>query len=239
MYSGPLSGGRWRTLHFTRSRTAVRAQVARVFQHHLARPAPQPKPRRRWQRPNAGELWQHDATPVELWEAEHPQCMIVTIDDHTRQILHVSVWERETLWAHFQHLRAAFGRHGIPECLYTDGFTMFGREGVDAVTKCGRMLRALGIAHRVAPSPQAKGKVEHAVGTMQRRLVAVLKQHGVASAPDCAPVIAGHVGFWNANPPNRTTGLTPDAAYAVAKADGRVRYRPCPAAGLLDLHMSY
>ena len=100
---------------------------------------------------------------------------------------------------------------------------MFGREGVDAVTKCGRMLRALGIVHRVAPSAQAKGKVERAIGTMQRRLMAVLTQHGVTSAADCVPVIAGHVAFWNAHHPNRTTRLTPDASHAAAKASGRVR----------------
>jgi len=228
-----------RTLHFKRSRTALRAHVARMFAHYLTRTSTLKKPRRRWQRANVGELWQHDATPVELWDSEHPQCMIVTVDDHTREILHVSVWPRETLWAHFQHLRAAFERHGIPECLYTDGFSMFGREGLDAVTKCGRMLRALGIVHRVAPSPQAKGKVERAIGTMQRRLVAVLTRHGVASAADCAPVIAGHVAFWNARHANRTTGVTPDAAHEAAKASGRVRYRPCPSARLLDLHMSY
>jgi len=228
-----------RTLLFKRSRTAVRAHVAQAFAPYLARTPPPPKARRRWQRANAGELLQHDATPVWIWEAEQAQCLIMTLDDHTRKILHASVWERETLWAHFLHLRAVFETHGTPESLYTDGFSMFGREGDDAVTKCGRMLRALGILHRVAPSAQAKGKIERAIGTMQRRLVAVLLQHGVTSAAGSVPVISGHLAFWNAHHPNRTTGLTPDASHALAKEQGRDRYRPCPAAGLLDLHMSY
>jgi len=40
---------------------------------------------------------------------------------------------------------------------------MFGREGKDIKTGCGRMFRGLGVEHRIAPSPQAKGKIERSL----------------------------------------------------------------------------
>ena len=43
----------------------------------------------------------------------------------------------------------------------------------------GRMCRALGMNHRIAPTPQAKGKIERAMRTFQHRIVVVLKAEGV------------------------------------------------------------
>ncbi len=143
---------------FSRSRGAVRDYLLGQFPLLGQFVRPGPKPRRRWQCSQTGQIWQHDATPVRAWPSDRPQTLISTVDDHTRQVIRTSIWECETLWAHFLHVRAAFGDHGIPEILYTDGFSLFGNEGEDAVTKCGRMLLALQIAHRVAPTPQAKGK---------------------------------------------------------------------------------
>ena len=224
---------------FARSRAAVRDYLSESYPLLAQRAKPGPKPYRRWQRSRAGEVWQHDSTPVRVWPAERPQALIVTVDDHTRKVVRASVFERETLWAHFTHLRLAFVCHGLPETVYTDGLNMFGREGEDAATKCGRMLLALGMAHRIAPTPQAKGKVERNIGTQQRRLVPVLRREGVRREGQCASVIGPLIDYWNAKRVNGTTRLTPDDAHALAQKEGRYVYRPCPSTALLDLHMAY
>lgn len=224
---------------FVRSRGAVRDYLLSQFPLLVQSARPGPKPRRRWQCSQSGQIWQHDATPVRIWPSARPQALISTVDDHTRKVIRASIWESETLWAHFLHLRAAFCEHGIPEMLYTDGFSMFGYEGEDAVTKCGRMLLALQIAHRVAPSPQAKGKIERMVGTLQRRLVPVLKHAGVQNGQDAQPIVDSHVAHWNQNHKNRTIGMTANAAHLLAVTEKRIAYRPCPPQRLMDLHMAY
>lgn len=228
-----------RQCDFMRSRGAVRDYLINQFPLLVQSSRPGPKPRRRWQCSLSGQIWQHDATPVRIWPAERPQALITTVDDHTRKVIRASIWDGETLWAHFMHLRASFCAYGIPEMLYTDGFSMFGYEGEDAVTKCGRMLLALQIAHRIAPSPQAKGKIERMVGTMQRRLVPLLKTKGVCNGNDAQAIIDSHVAYWNENHNNQTTGMTANAAHQLAVSENRVAYRPCPAERMMDLHMAY
>jgi len=44
----------------------------------------------------------------------------------------------------------------------------------DVRSQFQRALLGLGIAHRVAPDPQAKGKIERRFGTFQNRLVSLL-----------------------------------------------------------------
>lgn len=229
-----------RRFGFSRSRAAVRDYLMEQFPLLVQGARPGPKPFRRWQCGRVGEIWQHDATPVRVWPSERKQTLISTVDDHSRKVVMTSIFERETLWAHFVHLRRAFVSHGIPEMLYTDGFTMFGHEGDrDLATKCGRMLLALTIAHRIAPTPQAKGKIGRNVGTMQRRLVPLLILAGICREEDCPAVVVPHNDYWNAVHENRTTGLSPDAAFALAAREGRVAYRPCPPLKLLDLHMAF
>jgi hypothetical protein len=123
--------------------------------------------------------------------------------------------------------------------LYTDGFSMFGYEGEDHVTKCGRMLLALQIAHRIAPTPQAKGKVERLVETLQRRLVPLLIQEGVCTQQDTSAVVDPHISYWNEHHKHRTTGMTANAAHILAIKEGRSVYRPCPSHKLMDLHIAY
>lgn len=225
---------------FRRSRAAVRDYLRECFPLLVQGVRPGRKPFRRWESPVAGGVWQHDATPVCVWPSERPQSLICTVDDHTRETVAVSLFGAETLWAHFLHLRRAFTAHGIPEMLYTDGFSMFGHEGTrDLSTKCGRMLYALGIAHRIAPTPQAKGKIERNVGTMQRRLIPLLMEAGVNCETDAPAVIDPHIAYWNKSHVNRTTGVTASAALDLAVREGRCAYRPCPPTAVLDLFMAY
>jgi hypothetical protein len=64
----------------------------------------------------------------------------------------------------------------MPESISTpDGLRLFGHTSAadrfDTLSQFQRALSAIGVNHRVAPSPQAKGKIERLFGTLQKRLV--------------------------------------------------------------------
>lgn len=66
--------------------------------HKRTRPRqPCRKPFRRWQCGRAGEIWQHDSTPVRIWPADRKRTLVATVDDNTRKVVLASVFERETL----------------------------------------------------------------------------------------------------------------------------------------------
>lgn len=167
--------------------------------------------RRRWECEYYGELYQHDSTPRHIWGAPGGmQSIILSLDDASRRVAAYRVCERETLLEHFAMLEESFLRYGLPEALYTDAFTMFGKEGVDLCSQFGRMCRALGINHMVAPSPEAKGKIERAMRTFQHRLVVVLTAEGVDCEAKANALVGEHVDFWNASHLNEETGEIPD-----------------------------
>ena len=148
------------------------------------------------------------------------------------------VCERETLLEHFAMLEESFLRHGLPEAIYTDGFTMFGAGGEDLKSQFGRMCRAFGIVHRIAPSPQAKGKIERSMRTFQHRLVVVLRAEGADAPAKANAVAARHCDFWNATHVNDETGSVPDVLAARLAAEGRSRMRPVPDPRILRLFLS-
>ena len=197
------------------------------------------RPARRWARAACGELWQHDSTPRHIWgPPDARQSIIVSLDDASRKVMACRVCERETVLEHFAMLEAAFLRHGLPEAIYTDGFTMFGAEGEDLKSQFGRMCRAFGIVHLVAPTPQAKGKIERAMRTFQHRLVVTLRAEGVSCAEEANPVADRHCDFWNAHHVNDEIGTTPDACAAALAAAGQCRLRPVPDSRVLRLFLS-
>ena len=70
--------------------------------------------------------------------------------------------------------RAYLETHGKPVAFYSDKHNIFrvnNGEGGERVTQFGRALEALNIDIICANSPQAKGRVERAFGTLQDRLV--------------------------------------------------------------------
>ena len=54
----------------------------------------------------------------------------------------------------------------------------------DPCSEFRRAFSALGVAHLVAPSPQAKGKIERRFGTLQQRLAALLAYEKVSDYAD-------------------------------------------------------
>ena len=204
--------------------------------------APIAKPRRRWQRARIGELWQHDSSIHPWWKADTKQTLLLTVDDHSRKYIAATFVPSDTTWAHFEHFRGAFLRHGCPQAVYTDGLALFGhqstRDGGDPRSEFQRALTALGMNHLVAPSPQAKGKIERRFGTFQRRMLALLAYEKVGGYPAAQAVLEQEVERQNRTV-CRTTGLSPNDAWDRALEEHRSVICGCPDPRLLDLHLAF
>ena len=81
--------------------------------------------------------------------------------------------------------------------------------GGDGVTQFGRALLALNIDIICANSPQAKGRIERAFGTLQDRMVKELRLAGISSIAAANAWLAGFIAVYNtrfgrdpANPKN-------------------------------------
>ena len=226
---------------FQRDHQSVAAYARRHFPLLVTGPAPTPKPRRRWERTRLGELWQHDSSIHQWWPAADKQILLLTVDDHSRKLLAAIFVPTDTTWHHFQHFRRAFTLHGLPLALYTDGLALFGHEsttdGRDPRSEFQRALTALGVSHLVAPSPQAKGKIERRFGTFQKRIVTLLAYEKITAYAPAQELLARELARQNRTV-CRTTGLSPDDACAKAQAEQRTVLGPCPDPSLLDLHLA-
>ena len=103
--------------------------------------------------------------------------LIVTLDDATGQIYSALLVDEEGTMSSFLGLAETIGRHGLFGAFYTDRgshyfVTRKGQDKVDRteLTQVGRALSQLGITHIPSYSPQARGRMERAFGTLQNRL---------------------------------------------------------------------
>ena len=228
---------------FRRDRSNVRKYCERHFDKLLHKLFPierkqEPK-LRRWQKGMFGELVQHDSTPLRLWGPKDArQTIIISKDDATRNVLACRVCERETLIEHYAALEQMFAHVGIPQTMYTDGFTMFGKEGEDLKSRFGRICRAFGMLHRIAPTPEAKGKVERDMQTFQHRLAIVFASQGVSSQDEANEVAFDHYRHWNSNHRHRELGCTPFEARCRLVEEGKDAMRPPPDFKVVRLYLS-
>ncbi len=194
---------------------------------------------RRWQKSRFGELVQHDSTPLRLWgPPEARQTVIMTVDDATRNVLACRICERETLAEHFAALEQMFAHVGVPQAIYTDGFTMFGKAGEDLKSQFGKVCRAFGILHLVAPTPQAKGKIERYMRTFQHRLAIVFATQHVGDVKTANEVAFEHYRHWNANHFHKEMGCTLLEARTRQEEDGKSLMKEPPDFKVVKLYLS-
>jgi hypothetical protein len=117
-------------------------------------------------------------------------CLMVMIDDATGQ-MRGRFHEQETLVAAMDLFGRWCDEFGIPQSLYVDraGIYRADREPTlqeirskkQPLTQFGRAMKELEVRLILAKSPQAKGRVERANGTLQDRLVKELRLTGISS----------------------------------------------------------
>ena len=151
------------------------------------RQARRPRPYQpRYRRDCRGELIQVDGSKHWWFEDRGPQCtLLVYIDDATSELMHLEMVESESPFSYMRATRTYIERHGKPVALYSDKHSAFRNNTAsangDGMTHLGRALHALNIEIICANSPQAKGRVERANGTLQDRLVKAMRLEGIST----------------------------------------------------------
>jgi hypothetical protein len=142
--------------------------------------------RKRERRPMAGMLVHLDASTHEWVAGVTPQDLVVALDDADGHVLFARFFPQEGVASTMAALLHVLREHGRFCQLYTDRGSHFCRTGragdAPADEQHGqvtRVLRALGIEHIRAMTPEARGRSERCFGTLQGRLPQELRLHGI------------------------------------------------------------
>ncbi len=226
---------------FKRARSSIEAYAKTNLAHLVAGEKSKRKVYRRFRRACVGELWQHDSSIHQWWAGCAKQILLLTVDDCSGLVLGGRFVSSETTWNHFGHFRSIFEEWGLPLAIYTDALSLFGASSsddcCDPVSEFQRALLGFDVAHLVAPTPQAKGKIERRFGTFQRRMLALLAHAGVSDYPAGNEVLRMEIGRQNQTI-LRTTGRKPLDVVQEQILAKTAQLRPCPPPSLLDLHLS-
>ena len=123
------------------------------------------------------ELVQIDGSEhVWLEERGEKAVLLVFVDDATSEILAAEFVPKESFFSYGNLCKRYFKEHGLPMTFYSDRLSVFRDNHKDnlahePVTQFQRALLVLGVELICAHSPQAKGRVERANGTLQDRLI--------------------------------------------------------------------
>jgi transposase len=133
-----------------------------------------------------GELVQIDGSPHDWFEGRAPMCtLLVFIDDATGQLVQLLFVEQESFFSYCQAAEGYFTRCGKPGAFYSDKHGVFRvnqptASQKDALTQFGRAMQELDIQIICANTPQAKGRVERAIQTLQDRLPKELRLRSIS-----------------------------------------------------------
>jgi len=145
---------------------------------------------RRPRRPAMGSLVLVDGSEFDWLGTGTPLLLLGAIDDATSTVLALHFRPAEDLHGYLTLLGRLAARDGLPVTLYGDRLGVFVRnddhwsleeelQGAQHPTHFGQVLRDLGVGYIAAHSPQAKGRIERLWETLQDRLVAELRLHGL------------------------------------------------------------
>lgn len=167
------------------------------------RDARRPRPYQpRYRRDCRGELVQVDGSKHWWFEDRGPQCtLLVFIDDATSELMHLRMVESENTFAYMDAMSVYIEAHGKPVAIYSDKHGVFRNNTAsakgDGMTHFGRALEALNIEIICANSPQAKGRVERANGTLQDRLVKAMRLEGISTIAEANVFLPGYMARHN------------------------------------------
>lgn len=132
----------------------------------------------RTRRSRRGELIQIDGS-YHLWfEERGPKCcLLVSIDDATSELCELRFVEHESTQGYMELIKSYVKNRGKPIAFYSDRLNIFKETG----SQLRRSLKELDITLINANSPQAKGRVERANGTLQDRLIKLMRLENIST----------------------------------------------------------
>jgi len=137
-----------------------------------------------------GELVQIDGSPHAWFEGRADACvLLVFIDDATGKLVQLQFVDSESFFSYAQAAENYFKRCGKPLAFYSDKHGIFrvnqpSAGSGDAITQFGRAMHELDIEIICANTPQAKGRVERVIQTLQARLPKEMRLSEISSRED-------------------------------------------------------
>ncbi len=182
--------------------------------------------RRRERYSQCGMLVQVDGSPHDWLEGRGPYLtLLVAIDDATNEVPGAVFRDEEDDAGYCELLWSISLSHGLPLALYTDRHTIFRSPkaatleqelaGERPRSQLQRIMDELGVEMKTAYSPQAKGRVERLLGTLQDRLVKELREAGASTREEANRVLERFLPEFNAR-------------FSVPPAQPGSAYRPWP-----------
>jgi transposase len=173
-----------------------------------ARPAKVHARQWRERRACAGELVQMDTSLHDWFEGRGDTAVLIALIDDAHSRLLCRFYPADTTETNMSLLRDYIARYGRPKAVYADRASHFmttrqttpeeDLAAKPAQTQIQRALEELDIAYIAAHSPQAKGRVERLFGTLQDRLVKMLRLEGIATIDDAnAYLRKTFIPMWN------------------------------------------
>jgi transposase len=123
-----------------------------------------------------GELIQIDGSPHDWFEGRAKACvLLVFIDDATGKLVQLLFVDSESFFSYCAAAEGYFSQQGKPVAFYSDKHSIFrvnqpSAGSHDDLTQFGRAMQELDIQIICANTPQAKGRVERVIQTLQDRL---------------------------------------------------------------------
>jgi hypothetical protein len=145
--------------------------------------------KKRERRPLPGMLLFQDGS-THRWIAglDRDLDLVVTLDDATGAIYSAILVAEEGTMSSFQGLYETIAENGLFRAFYTDRGSHYfftpnagGKVDKSKPTQVGRALAQLGITHIPSYSPEARGRMERAFGTVQQRLPPELRLARIAT----------------------------------------------------------
>ena len=176
---------------------------------------------RRQRMPREGMLIQVDGSYHRWIGEDGPQfTLLLAVDDATGVVVNDLFCDLENTRSYFLLMQDLIRSYGIPIALYSDRHAVFKHtppsETAAAPTQFSRAMDELGVQLIFARSPQAKGRVERAAGTLKDRLVSELRLAGASTIDDANRVLNDFLPHLN----NRfhVPAQHPETAYRVLDA---------------------
>ena len=137
-----------------------------------------------------GELVQIDGSPHDWFEGRAEACvLLVFIDDATGKLVQLGFVESESFFSYCQAAEGYFRQFGKPVAFYSDKNSIFrvnqpSAGSHDDLTQFGRAMLELEIEIICANTPQAKGRVERVIQTLQDRLPKEMRLRSISNMTD-------------------------------------------------------
>lgn len=156
-----------------------------IAQARLRPPAPPPQGRKRFEKPQANDMWTLDFMhgPRVVLPARKrlgKTYLLAAIDDHSRFITAAHFFAAEDSSAVIAALKEAFARHGLPKILYCDNGPAFSSRYLTLA--CARL--GLALVHSKPYDSPSRGKIERFFRRLRSSFLSQLPRHSLTQLED-------------------------------------------------------